>query len=87
LLPFWLVPFWLVPFCCADALRAATTNDTPAPIIIFEAARKLRRDLITMFLDDISVFPLCGVVEFPYLLIETSPALPWKSRVAPCFKV
>jgi hypothetical protein len=43
---------------CADALRAATTNDTPAPTIIFEAARKLRRDLISViFLEDIVVDP------------------------------
>ena len=41
---------------CAEALRPAKVipNDTPAPTISFQAARKLRRDLIAvMFLDDI----------------------------------
>ena len=43
----------------ADALRPDKANDTPAPTINFEAARKLRRDLITvMFLDDVAC-PFC----------------------------
>jgi hypothetical protein len=56
---FWpgLLQFWFWPGC-ANALRPATANDTPAPTIIFEAARKLRRDLISVLPEDISVTSL-----------------------------
>jgi hypothetical protein len=43
---------------CAEAPRPAKLipNDTPTPIINFEAARKLRRDLISVILlENISV--------------------------------
>ena len=49
---------------CAEALRPAKVipNDTPAPTISFEAARKLRRDFIRVtFLEDIVRTLLFGV--------------------------
>jgi hypothetical protein len=49
---------------CADALRRAKTSDAPAPTINFEAARKLRRDLISVaLLENISVTFLLTLYE------------------------